>query len=236
MANQKTSTKAKTTRKSTTKAANRTRKAPKVPVPPKPPVIEDKTKPIGIIAVILAVVMPFIGLILGIIGLVQSDKIKKISGKQAAGKRLSLVATILAPIMIIVYILIVVALVAGLVFFIFDEGQRAISGTWSCESAHSRHEETFIFKSNGDWRMETPDDPSNNYLLGEYDIVHLNVNGDNKDIDMKIRIDKVVADGEKYMGYDFDGAEWRASASVSGRRNNRMIIDLGLNNYVCERQ
>jgi len=102
------------------------------PAPVAPQSSEDKTKGIGIGALICAFLVPTVGLILGIVGLVMSSKIKKQTGMKAQGQTLSLVATIVSVVWGIVAIILLVVLFVGGVFSILDSNKQDLIGDWRC--------------------------------------------------------------------------------------------------------
>jgi flagellar basal body-associated protein FliL len=188
-------------------------KPPVPPVAPKTP-MEDKTKGIGIAAVILAVVMPFIGLILGIVGLVMSGKVKNATGQKAKGRTPSLVAVILAPILMIVYTVLFVVVIVGAVFFLLGSAREDLAGTWTCKDSHDiagvYGTQTFMFTNDGDFRVELDSDPENDFIAGRFRISSLNIDMNNR---------------RYVLNVDFDGYSARWNAVIPSDNRGEMRIN-----------
>lgn len=120
-----------------------------------PPALDDNTKVLGIVALVLAFSVSTAGLIMSIVGRAKAKKILKNTGQKAQGDSILTAAFACSIITILVQVVLIIFLVVGLGRFNWAAGKMV--GTWTCKPVVTSlgHDITMTFTNRTyDWDID----------------------------------------------------------------------------------
>ncbi len=195
---------------------------------------EDKKvksiKTISVIAFIFSIILPPVGLVLSIIGLVKCNKYKKETNKNVSYLPFNIVGIIVS--IFISFIIILIILVFASVFSIFNSNDKILKSTWNCRtnSYFGNYVLTVQFNEK-DFLWAKYGDEEENQLRGNYYILSREYDDGTSEYEIKFTPNYYISNGiesddypkSMIMDIDFD----QTSATITSENSFK---------YYCERK
>ncbi|MBP3635730.1 MAG: zinc ribbon domain-containing protein [Bacilli bacterium] len=184
----------------------------------------------SIASFILSFLLPPIGLILSIIGLVRCNKYKKETNEKVGYLAFNIVGIIIS--IVITFIILLVAIIVFGVFTIFKGSDEILKSTWECKMSPFSSTKVVTVKFDGkDFMWGKYGDEENNNFSGKYYILDREYTNGKNEYSIDFRPNYYIVSGKKSYNYptsqkmeiEFDEKRATITSSNSAR-------------YYCERK